>query len=91
MDSSCWTDVSLNKNRGWRWREGRILLAGLMSLSSRIKGWIEVDLRMNNLIFLEPGRFEGITKLPGNLLDGLECAEVVPNLKEKELLELDGK
>ena len=37
------------------------------------------------------GRFEGITKLPGNLLDGLEGAEVVPNLKEKELLELDGK
>ena len=34
MDSSCWTDVSLNKNRGWRWREGGILLAGLMSLSS---------------------------------------------------------
>ncbi|KAF3490272.1 hypothetical protein F2Q69_00051987 [Brassica cretica] len=33
----------------------------------------------------------GITKLPGNLLDCLECAEVVPNLKEKELLELDGK
>ena len=50
MDSSCWTDVSLNKNRGWRWREGGILLAGLMSLSSRIKGWIEVDLRMRFLI-----------------------------------------
>ncbi|KAF2617049.1 hypothetical protein F2Q68_00040026 [Brassica cretica] len=33
----------------------------------------------------------GITKLPGNLLDCLKCAEVVPNLKEKELLELDGK
>ncbi|KAF3591356.1 hypothetical protein DY000_02021513 [Brassica cretica] len=33
----------------------------------------------------------GINKLPGNLLDFLECAEVMPNLKEKELLELDGK
>ncbi|KAF3571719.1 hypothetical protein F2Q69_00059752 [Brassica cretica] len=33
----------------------------------------------------------GITKLPGNLLDCLKCAEVMPNLKEKELLELDGK
>ena len=38
-------------------------------------------------VLLVSGRFEGITKLPGNLLDGLECAEVVPNLKEKELLE----
>ncbi|CAG7875720.1 unnamed protein product [Brassica rapa] len=38
-------------------------------------------------VLLVFGRFEGITKLPGNLLDGLECAEVVPNLKEKELLE----
>jgi len=42
-------------------------------------------------VLLVSGRFEGITKLPGNLLDGLEGAEVVPNLKEKELLELDGK
>ncbi|KAF3573331.1 hypothetical protein F2Q69_00058092 [Brassica cretica] len=71
MDSSCWTDVSLNKNRGWRWREGGILLAGLMSLSSRIKGWIEVDLRMRALRgpgleanFLIPGG------LPGFLLGG---------------------
>ncbi|CAG7875797.1 unnamed protein product [Brassica rapa] len=38
-------------------------------------------------VLLVSGRFEGIAKLPGNLLDGFECAEVVPNLKEKELLE----
>ena len=38
-------------------------------------------------VLLACGRFEGITKLPGNLVYGLECADVVPNLKEKELLE----
>ncbi|KAF2555165.1 hypothetical protein F2Q68_00017059 [Brassica cretica] len=38
MDSSCWTCVSLNKNRRWRWREDGIWLAGLKSLSSWI-GW----------------------------------------------------
>ncbi|KAF3508726.1 hypothetical protein F2Q69_00003274 [Brassica cretica] len=40
MDSSCWTCVSLNKNRRWRWREDGIWLAGLKSLSSWIGGCI---------------------------------------------------
>ena len=40
MDSSCWTEVSLNKNMGWRWREGEIRLAGLTSLS-RPDRWME--------------------------------------------------
>ncbi|KAF3590738.1 hypothetical protein DY000_02024208 [Brassica cretica] len=42
MDSSCWTCVSLNKNRGWRWCEYGIWLAGLKSLSSWIGGWYGV-------------------------------------------------
>ncbi|KAF3600182.1 hypothetical protein F2Q69_00035594 [Brassica cretica] len=37
------------------------------------------------------GGTKGITKLSWNVLDCLECAEVVHNLKERELLELDGK
>ncbi|KAF3536572.1 hypothetical protein F2Q69_00024838 [Brassica cretica] len=43
------------------------------------------------MIFLEPGRFYRITKLPGNFLDCLECAEVVHKLKEKELLKFECK
>ncbi|KAF3585088.1 hypothetical protein F2Q69_00030915 [Brassica cretica] len=42
MDSSCWTCVSLNKNRRWRWREDGIWLAGQKSLSSWIGGWYGV-------------------------------------------------
>ncbi|KAF3610640.1 hypothetical protein DY000_02049619 [Brassica cretica] len=45
MDSSCWTEDSLNKNRGWRWREDGIWLAGMKSLSSWIGGWYGVKNR----------------------------------------------
>ncbi|KAF2550092.1 hypothetical protein F2Q68_00035604 [Brassica cretica] len=38
MDSSCWTCVSLNKNRGWRWREDGIWLVGLKYISCWIGG-----------------------------------------------------
>ena len=48
------------------------------------------QMNVDGVLFVS-GRFEGITKLPKNLLDGLEGAEVVPNMKEKELLELAGK
>ncbi|KAF3550784.1 hypothetical protein DY000_02005113, partial [Brassica cretica] len=59
--------------------------------------WKRVAIRsMFGLGFVDEGLIEslilmGITKLPGNLLDCLKCAEVVPNMMEKELLELDGK
>jgi len=38
-------------------------------------------------VLLVSGRFEGLSELPGNLLNGLEGADVVHRLKEKELLE----
>ncbi|KAL0697142.1 hypothetical protein Bca4012_064322 [Brassica carinata] len=39
-------------------------------------------------VLLVSGRFEGVSELPGNLLYGLKDAEVVPDLKRKELLDI---
>ncbi|KAF3524866.1 hypothetical protein F2Q69_00046303 [Brassica cretica] len=49
--------------------------------------WSEIDLR--NLILLEPGRFEGIRELPWDLTGCLIGTDVVPDLKRKELLNIN--
>ena len=46
-------------------------------------------LQVRNLILLEPGRFKGIRELPWDLLDGLKGSDLVPDLKRKELLDIN--
>ena len=46
-------------------------------------------LQVRNLILLKPGRFKGIRELPWDLLDGLKGSDLVPDLKRKELLDIN--
>ena len=46
-------------------------------------------LQVRNLILLEPGRFKGIGELPWDLLDGFKGSDLVPDLKRKELLDIN--
>ena len=43
------------------------------------------------MILFEPRRFQGIRKLPWNIMDVSEGADVVHKLKEKELLKFKCK
>ncbi|KAF2567703.1 hypothetical protein F2Q70_00024855 [Brassica cretica] len=47
--------------------------------------WFQV----RNLILIEPGRFEGIRELPWDLPGCLIGTDVVPDLKRKELLDIN--
>ena len=42
-------------------------------------------------VLLVSGRFEGVSELPGNLINGMEGADLVLALIEKELLEFECK
>ncbi|KAF2588456.1 hypothetical protein F2Q70_00038486 [Brassica cretica] len=46
-------------------------------------------LQVRNLILLEPGRFEGIRELPWDLAGCLIGTDFVPDLKIKELLDIN--
>ena len=48
-------------------------------------------LAKGSLSNIESGRFKGIREIPWDRLDGLEGADVVHKLKEKELLEFECK
>ncbi|WZY93762.1 hypothetical protein YC2023_066091 [Brassica napus] len=57
---------------------------GDIRLGLNLGRWYLLDGRFGRF-----GETLGISKLPGNLLDCLECAEVVPKLKRKELLDIN--